>query len=797
MDEKYLKKLEFDKVIGQLADHAVSAPGRSLCQALTPSDNVYEIRRWQKETSEAFTLLVSRGRPVFSGLKDIRQSMERTAKGAILTMEELLDIAGLLTGTEMMKTYGKHVREDESYPCLDPIFMGLNPLSAIEREIRRCIASEEEMFDHASPKLASIRKEIRINQERVRSHLQSMLHSATYKSMLQDAVITQRNGRYCIPVKAEYKGSVPGMVHDQSGSGSTVFVEPMAVVQLNNRATELALEEEKEIRRILAELSALVHGAASELLDDLDLLVQLDFLFAKAKLALDQDAVEPVLSESMEIDLKNARHPLLKKSTVVPITIYIGQGFTTLVVTGPNTGGKTVTLKTLGLLQAMGQAGLHIPASGQPKLAVLDQIFADIGDEQSIEQSLSTFSSHMVNIVEILKKVTPFSLVLFDELGAGTDPVEGAALANAILEHLRSRKILTVATTHYSELKVYALSTEGVENASCEFDINTLQPTYRLLIGVPGKSNAFAISRRLGLTEDIIDHAKTLLESNDVQFEEMMTDLELRRRAQEEEQARIESLRKEADRLKNQAESEKRTLEKQKEAVLQKAREEARDILQKAKSEADETLREMNRLIREGQTVDIRTLEQMRTRLREEANKARKQSEKEVENTGKAIRPEDLKPGVQIKMKGFDQICVVQQEPDNRGRLMIQAGIMKMQIKVSDVESIEGEETQKQTKSSGGKTTGAGSFGKAQSIHLEVDLRGMTTEEALGVLDKYLDDAYLAGVPKVTVIHGKGTGVLRKACQTFLKRSKLVKSYRLGNYGEGESGVTIVEMKGH
>ncbi|MCR5005031.1 MAG: endonuclease MutS2 [Clostridiales bacterium] len=797
MEEKYLKKLEYDKVIGKLADHAVSAPGRALCLALEPSDNIYEIRRWQRETSEAFTLLVSRGRPVFSGLKDIRQSVERTAKGAILTMGELLDIAGLLSGTEMMKTYGKHVREDESYPCLDPIFMGLNPLNAVEREIRRCIASEEEMFDHASPKLASIRKEIRINQERVRSHLQGMLHSATYRTMLQDAVITQRNGRYCIPVKAEYKGNVPGMVHDQSGSGSTVFVEPMAVVQLNNRATELALEEEKEIRRILAELSDLVHGAASELLADLDLLVQLDFLFAKAKLALDQNAVEPVFGETMEIELKNARHPLLKQSSVVPITIYIGQGFTTLVVTGPNTGGKTVTLKTLGLLQAMGQAGLHIPASGQPKLSVLDQIFADIGDEQSIEQSLSTFSSHMVNIVEILKKVTPFSLVLFDELGAGTDPVEGAALANAILEYLRTRKILTVATTHYSELKVYALSTEGVENASCEFDVDTLQPTYRLLIGVPGKSNAFAISRRLGLSEEIIEHAGDLLESNDVQFEEMMTDLELRRRAQEEEQARIENLRKEADRLKHQVESEKRTLDDQKEAILQKAREEARDVLQKAKAEADETLREMNRLIREGQTVDIRTLEQMRTRLREEADKARKQSEKEDTGAVRQIRPEDLRPGVQIKMKGFDQICTVQQAPDNRGRLMIQAGIMKMQIKVSDVESIEGEEAAPGPKTSGGKGTSAGSFGKAQSIHLEVDLRGMTTEEALSVLDKYLDDAYLAGVPKVTVIHGKGTGVLRKACQQFLKRSKLVRSYRLGTYGEGESGVTIVEMKGH
>ena len=797
MEDKYLRKLEYDKVIGMLADHAVSVPGKTLCQELTPSDNIYEIRRWQKETAEAFSLLVSRGRPVFSGLKDIRPSVERTAKGAILTMGELLDIAGLLSGTEMMKTYGKHVREDESYPCLDPIFVGLNPLNAVEREIRRCIASEEEMFDHASPKLASIRKEIRINQERVRSHLQGMLHSATYRSMLQDAVITQRNGRYCIPVKAEYKGSVAGMVHDQSGSGSTVFVEPMAVVQLNNRATELALEEEKEIRRILAELSELVHGAGSELLDDLDLLVQLDFLFAKAKLALDQNAVEPVFGEAMEIELKNARHPLLKVKKVVPITIYIGQGFTSLVVTGPNTGGKTVTLKTLGLLQAMGQAGLHVPASGQPKLAVLDQIFADIGDEQSIEQSLSTFSSHMVNIVEILKKVTPFSLVLFDELGAGTDPVEGAALANAILEHLRKRKILTVATTHYSELKVYALSTEGVENASCEFDVDTLQPTYRLLIGVPGKSNAFAISRRLGLTEEIIDNAKELLESNDVQFEEMMTDLEMRRRAQEEEQARIESLRKEADRLKNEVESEKRTLEEQKDKILQKAKEEARDVLQKAKAEADETLREMNRLIREGQTVDIRALEQMRTRLREEADKARKQSEKDDQGTVRQIRAEDLHPGVLIKMKGFDQVCVVQTAPDNRGRLMIQAGIMKMQIKISDIESIEGEEDEGPKKAAGGKGTTAGSFGKAQSIHLEVDLRGMTIDEAIAVLDKYLDDAYLAGVPKVTVIHGKGTGALRNACQQYLKRSKLVKSYRLGTYGEGESGVTVVEMKSH
>ncbi len=798
MEERSLRKLEYDKIIGQLTDRAVSGPGKALCAELLPSTNPYEIRRWQRETAEAFTFLVTRGTAPFIGLKDIENSVQRTGKGAILTMEELLNIAGFLNGVEQMKSYGKHVREDESYPVMDPMFQGLNPLNSVEKEIRRCIASEEEMYDNASPKLASIRKEIRITQERVRSHLQGMLHSNTYKSMLQDPVITVRNGRYCIPIKSEFKGSVAGMVHDQSGSGSTVFIEPMAVVQLNNQAAELAIEEEKEIRRILASLSDLVHGAGSELLDDFHIMVQLDFYFAKAKLALQMNAVEPVLNEDMRIDLKNARHPLLDASKVVPISIYLGGSFTTLVVTGPNTGGKTVTLKTLGLLQAMAQAGLHIPTSDRPQIAVLDQIFADIGDEQSIEQSLSTFSAHMVNIVEILKKVTPFSLVLFDELGAGTDPVEGAALANAILEDLRTRRILTAATTHYSELKVYALSTEGVENASCEFDIDTLQPTYRLLIGVPGKSNAFAISRRLGLPDGIIDHAQELLESNDVEFEEMMTDLELRRRQQEETQAQIQAMQAETERLHQEAAAERERLEKQKEKILQKAREEARDVLYKAKNEADETLREMNRLIREGHTVDVRELEAHRARLREESQKAQQNTESRKEQEGPALDPKNLTPGTRVKMKGFDQECVVQTAPDARGRLLIQAGIMKMQVKVSDLESIIQEDAFGTAKKKvSGKGLSAGAFGKAQSIGLEVDLRGMTADEAMQVLDKYIDDAYLAGVPKVTVIHGKGTGVLRNACHQFLKRSRFVKSYRLGVYGEGESGVTVVEMKPH
>lgn len=797
MDTKALHKLEFDKIVDLLAEQAASSPGKEQCRRLVPSTNRFEIERLQRETAEAYTFLVTRGQPPFGGLRDIRNSVGCTEVGAVLTMEELLNIAGILYTSGQLKEYGKHVREDEEYPCLDPMFMGLSPMTSLEREIHRCIASEEEMYDNASQKLASIRKEIRITQERVRSQLQSMIHSSTYKSMLQDEVVTMRGGRYCIPVKAEFKSSVQGMVHDQSGSGSTVFIEPIAVVQLNNKATELELEEKREIQRILAMLSEQVHMSAQELMANFELMVQFDFLFAKAKLALRMNAVPPIFTDTGYIELKNARHPLLDEKKVVPITIYLGESFTSLIVTGPNTGGKTVTLKTLGLLQMMGQAGLHIPTSDQPKLAVLDQIFADIGDEQSIEQSLSTFSSHMVNIVEILQKVTPFSLVLFDELGAGTDPVEGAALANAILEDLRQRRILTVATTHYSELKVYALSTEGVENASCEFDVDTLKPTYRLLIGVPGKSNAFAISKRLGLPDTVIHKAQELLESNDVKFEEMMSDLELRRRQTEEEQQKIRLLRLEIDDLSRQTRDNQQKLEKQKEKILQKAREEARDILYKAKAEADESIRLMNKLVKQGQAVDIRALEEQRSKLRSSAAAAEEKAVGREAIHYEKVDRRQLVPGTRVKLRNMEQECIIQTAPDAKDGLMIQVGIMKMQIHVQDIARVLPEAGEVKKKKVDGKGQTAGAFGKAQTISLEVDLRGMMVEEAMGILDKYIDDAFLAGVPKVTVIHGKGTGALRKATQQFLKRHPHVKSYRLGAFGEGESGVTIVEMKSH
>lgn len=798
MDEKSLQKLEYFKILDRLRDAADSTTGKERCLELRPSESIFEIRRWQKETEEAFSYLVMKNKPPFGGMKDIRMALSRTKIDGVLTMSELLDIADTIHVVQKMKAYGQREKDTTYYECLDPIFNGLAPISGVEKEITRCILSEEEMSDNASAKLSSIRKEIHITQERVRSQLQCMIHSNTYKTMLQDAVITMRNGRYCVPVKAEHRGSIKGMVHDQSGSGSTLFIEPMAVVQLNNRSTELYNEEQREIHRILQDLSRLVGQHQEELAADYELLVQLDFIFAKGKLAVEMNAVKPVFNEEGYIRLPNARHPLLDDKKVVPISVWLGRDFTSLVITGPNTGGKTVTLKTLGLLSIMGQAGLHIPTSDKPSLAVLDAVFADIGDEQSIEQSLSTFSSHMVNIVEILQNVTDRSLVLFDELGAGTDPVEGAALANAILENLRKRRILTAATTHYSELKVYALSTEGVENASCEFDVETLQPTYRLLIGVPGKSNAFAISKRLGLPDGIIRAARELLESNDVKFEEMITDLELRRRQVEAEQDQIRSLRIELADLKRQASQAKQKLEEQKASILKKANESARDILRKAKAEADESIQAMNRMIREGQQIDMRSLEEQRTKLREKVTQMDQKLAEPIQTPVQRVDRKKIKPGVKIKLSTFDQECIVLSEPDAKGNLQVQAGIMKMQVKLTDIARIIGEDAQ--GKAQGRKrerSQSAGSFGKAQTIGLEVDLRGMTSDEALAVVDKYLDDAYLAGVPKVTIIHGKGTGALRQAVHQYLKRNAHVAAYRLGAFGEGEAGVTIVEIKQH
>lgn len=799
MEKKALKKLEFDKICQLLAAKASSAAGKELCLALEPDTDLWQIQRMQQETEEAFNTLVKQGEPPFGGIRDLRSVLRRSGVGGLLSMGELLMVADTMRSIKMIKAYGKRDDDAPERPMLDPLFEGLNSYSGIEREIERCILSEEEMDDHASEALATIRRQILKAQQQVRTQLNDMIHSAAYRGMLQDPVVTLRSGRFCLPVKAEFRGSVKGMVHDQSASGSTVFVEPMAVVVLNNKVTELAAQEKEEIERILRKLSDMVRSVQKELEADIDIMSRLDFIFAKAKLACDMNAVRPKFGSDRQIDLPGARHPLIDEKKVVPIHIRLGGDFTSLIITGPNTGGKTVSLKTLGLLSLMGQAGLHIPTSSRAVLTVVDQVFADIGDEQSIEQSLSTFSSHMVNIVEILDHVTEGSLVLFDELGAGTDPVEGAALANAILESLRRRHILTAATTHYSELKVYALSTEGVENASCEFDVETLKPTYRLLIGVPGKSNAFAISSRLGLSQNIIDKAKELLEGNDIRFEEMMSELEMRRQQAEAEQDKIRSLRMEITALQKKAKAEEEKLAEKQEKVLRAAREEAKEILRRAKTEADETIQAMNRAIRDGAKVDMRLLEESRTKLRKGAAEMEKDLAAAADKRRAGVDVRKLQKGVKVRLGSLDSECIVLSPPDARGSMVVQAGILQMNVKAADITAIiaEKEERPKSQNSSQSKDKGvrAGSFGKASTIATEIDLRGMNTEEALGAVDKYLDDAYLAGLEKVTVIHGKGTGVLRREIQQFLRRRPQVKSYRLGNYGEGESGVTVVELK--
>ncbi len=798
MEEKVLKKLEFDKIREMLADRAASAMGKELCRALVPSTDLWEIKRMLQETDEAFSLLMRYGDPSFGGLRDIRPILQRSAVQGLLSMGELLEVADTLRTVRRIKDYGIHKDQDAPVlPMLDPMFGGLVPYTELQKEIERCIISEDAMDDHASEKLFSIRKEIQTAQSRIRSELNRLIYSSSYKDMLQDSVVAMRGGRFCLPVKAEFRSSIKGLVHDQSSSGSTVFVEPMVVVNLNNQVTDLLLSEQQEIERILRAFSDKVYQYQKDLEDDLALMSRLDYIFAKAKIALSMNAVKPTFTEEVRIDLPAARHPLIDPKKVVPIHVMLGGSFTTLVITGPNTGGKTVTLKTLGLLTLMGQAGLFIPASSRSVLTVVENVFADIGDEQSIEQSLSTFSSHMVNIVEIFKKVTPRSLVLFDELGAGTDPVEGAALAHAILESLRVQHILTAATTHYSELKIYALDTEGVENASCEFDVETLQPTYRLLIGVPGKSNAFAIAARLGMSEGVINQAKEYLEGNDIRFEEMMTDLELRRKQTEQEQHRVEELRREAEQLEAKARQQQEELDRRQEKILQKAREEAHEILTKAKAEADETIQSMNKAIRHGANVDMRALEESRAKLRKGASEMEKDMAAAADKRRTHVDESLLRKGTKVHLATLNTDAVILDGPD-RGSVTVQAGILQMKVRTADISAIVEEDRKKpQAEKSVSQDKGvrAGSFGKAQTISASVDLRGMNTEEALSTVDKYLDDAYLAGLEKVTVIHGKGTGVLRREVQKYLKRRPQVHTFRLGSFGEGDAGVTIVELK--
>ena len=793
MKERTLKTLEYHKIVEQLAGKAISSMGKDIAGSLKPSTDLDEIRLMQQETSEASGFIVRKGSLPLGGITDIRHSLQRVETGGALNIEELLQIGDFCYVCRKVITYSTDNRKTESFPILDSLFGSVSPFGALEKEINRCIINNQELSDDASPKLYEIRRSIKTSNDRIREQLNSIIHSQAYKNMLQDNIITIRSGRYCVPIKLEYRQSFPGMVHDQSSTGATVFMEPMAVVQLNNKIKTLHTDEENEIEKILRELSYLVAEQAHLLAANLDILIKLDFIFAKGELSLEMKASKPNFNRDGYIDIKKGRHPLLDQAKVVPIDIYLGKSFSILLITGPNTGGKTVALKTLGLLALMGQAGLHIPAFDNSDLALYTEIFADIGDEQSIEQSLSTFSAHMSNIVKILEEASLCqgnSLVLLDELGAGTDPTEGAALAMSILQFLYQNKIHTAVTTHYSELKVYALSTEGVENASCEFDVETLRPTYRLLIGVPGKSNAFAISKKLGLPDDIINNAKEFLSHEDQRFEDVITDLEINKKSVEIEKERASRYRQEAAALKTELEKQREKLNKQRDKVLLAAKEEALKITWEAKDQADIIIKEMQKQMKEGGSQ--RELEESRRKVGDMVSKI----DEELDGLAKKDRPpkkvpKNLKKGDGVFVHSMHMTGVVSELPDRDGYVTIQAGIMKLKVKLEDLSLNEKEE---QIKVNAQNYSARVKSVKSQSITPEVDLRGQMVEEGLEKTDKYLDDAYLAGLKQVTIIHGKGTGALRSAVQNHLKGHPHVKSQRPGSFGEGDLGVTIVEL---
>ncbi len=791
MNEKAIKTLEFDKILEHLAAKAISPSGKEACRALRPTDNLAMIDRAQQETSEAAAMIVRKGSLPLGGIKPISALLERVGMGGMLHLEELMAVASFLYVCQKVKQYAKNENKAEHYERLEELFALVEPLPQLEKEINRCVKSEVEMADEASPGLSSVRREMKRANQQIRDQLNSIMNAS--RTMLQDGVITIRNDRYCLPVKSEYRSSFPGMIHDQSNTGSTVFIEPMAVVQLNNKIKELQNKEKEEIEKVLMQLSGLVASEAPQLSANSQALTQLDFIFAKGALALEQKASRPMFNTRGILHIKKARHPLLDPETVVPIEIYLGEQFTTLLITGPNTGGKTVALKTLGLFTLMGQAGLHIPAFDHSQLAVFDNVFADIGDEQSIEQSLSTFSAHMVNIVSILQNVTRRSLVLLDELGAGTDPVEGAALALAIIQKLKERQIRTAVTTHYSELKVYALSTEGVENAGCEFDVQTLRPTYRLLIGIPGKSNAFAISKRLGLREEIIEAAKQFMSQDEMRFEDVITDLEISKRTAAHEQERAEQYRQEAERLKKEVQQQQEKVAAQKEKILAKAREEAKEVYIKAKEEADQIIKEMHRQAR--QKANINALNENRQKLKSGLSDMDAKVNQALAKKRKANRPpESLKAGDRVYVISFDQHGTALTAPDQEKNVMVLLGSMKVKVPLKELSLdtfVEKEPPKTKTRQAPPKVRA----GKAMSVRPEIDCRGALVDEALGEIDKYLDDAYLSGLKQVTIIHGKGTGALRTAVQKYLKTNPHVLSFRPGAYGEGEMGVTVVELK--
>ena len=793
MNTKVLTTLEYNKIIDLLTEKADSEPGKKLCRELVPSTDLSAIRTAQRETKDALARLFRIGSTSFGSNRDLGFSIRSLEIGSSLSMSELLKLASFLDNVSRIKTYGKKEREDLPNDSLDAYFEGLTPMTQLANEINRCILSEEEMADDASPRLKSIRRSKLSTNEKIHSQLTSMVNGA-YRTFLQDAVITMRDNRYCIPVKAEYKSQVSGMVHDQSSTGSTFFIEPAAVVNLNNQLKELDLQEQEEIEVILGDLSSQAAVHTSELAADQKIMTTLDFIFAKAKLAMEQNATEPIFNTEHYIQIRKGRHPLLDKKKAVPIDVRLGKDFDLLVITGPNTGGKTVSLKTVGLFTLMGQAGLHIPALDRSELSIFSEVYADIGDEQSIEQSLSTFSSHMTRVVHILQHADTDSLCLFDELGAGTDPTEGAALAIAILNYLHDRGIRTMATTHYSELKIYALSTNFVENACCEFDVETLRPTYRLLIGIPGKSNAFAISSKLGLSDEIIHAAKEQISKEDESFEDVIADLEQSRVTIEKEQQEIADYKERIRTLQEQLQKKNEKIDQAKDKILRDANEKARAILQEAKDIADETIRDFNKA---GASADIKELEKKRQKVRDKINEkngklALGNNQKKPANQ-KTVDPKKLKKGDSVKIISMNLKGIVNTLPDAKGNLFVQCGIMRMQTNVNDLVPVK-EETI--TAPALQRTnTGKLKMSKSFSVSSEINLLGCTVDEAIAKLDKYLDDAYLAHLPSVRVVHGKGTGALRNAVQSHLKRLKYVKEYRLGEYGEGDAGVTIVTFK--
>ena len=794
MNEKVLHTLEYNKILDQLTEYAFSADARSRCQKLRPITDRAQIEQLQQQTSDALSRLFKYGSLSFSGVTDIRDSLKRLEIDGALSAIELLRVCSLLESAKRAKAFARS-QEDNDQPddSLTGLFAGIEPLTPLYDEIRRCILSEDEIADDASSTLHSIRRSMRGMNDKIRAQMSSMINNTTTRSYLQDTVITMRDGRYCLPVKAEAKSLVPGMIHDQSSTGSTLFIEPMAVVNLNNEYKELQLREQEEIEVILAGLSNLTASYATQLLADYELLTELDFIFARAAFAQTYNGVAPLFNDDGRIHIRKGRHPLLDPKKVVPIDVRLGEDFRLLIVTGPNTGGKTVSLKTVGLLTLMGQSGLHIPASERSELGIFDEVFADIGDEQSIEQSLSTFSSHMVNIIRILEQVNDRSLVLFDELCAGTDPTEGAALAISILSKLHLYGARIMATTHYSELKVYALSTPGVENACCEFDVATLSPTYRLLIGIPGKSNAFAISEKLGLPSDLITDAKGRISKSEGDFEDLIADLEKSRSTIEREQLEINQYKAEIESLKEKLEQKQERLDSSRDKILREANEQAYNILKEAKDVADETIRNFNKYGKAGAPVS--EMEKERTKLRGKMDKAaQKMSEQKKASVPNHNVPKKLRIGDSVKVISMNLKGTVHSLPNARGDLYVQMGILRSLVNINDLILLEEDAapgTKKFQKTSAGKIK----MSKSASVSTEINLIGKTTDEAIPLLDKYLDDAYLAHLPSVRIVHGKGTGALRNAVQAHLKRLKYVKSFHLGEFGEGDAGVTIAEFK--